>query len=59
MTVSQAVTLTTDVVNDVLVVTIDRPGESVNTLSTALVTEFEDVLLRINDDTLIKGAVLI
>jgi len=59
MTVSEAATLSTEVVDDVLVVTIDRPGESVNTLSTELVGEFENVFLRIDDDSLIKAAVLI
>jgi 3-hydroxyacyl-CoA dehydrogenase/enoyl-CoA hydratase/3-hydroxybutyryl-CoA epimerase len=59
MTAAQAATLSTDLVDDVLVITIDRPGESVNTLSTALVGEFEDVFLRIDEDKLIKAAVLI
>jgi 3-hydroxyacyl-CoA dehydrogenase / enoyl-CoA hydratase / 3-hydroxybutyryl-CoA epimerase len=59
MTASSAAMLTTDVVDDVLIVTIDKPGESVNTLSTALVTEFENVFLRLDDDRLIKAAVLI
>ena len=45
--------------DDVLVVTIDRPGESVNTLSPALVGEFEGLFLRVDQDTLIKGVVLI
>ena len=45
--------------DDVLVVTIDRPGEAVNTLSPALVGEFEGVFLRVDDDPLIKGVVLI
>jgi 3-hydroxyacyl-CoA dehydrogenase/enoyl-CoA hydratase/3-hydroxybutyryl-CoA epimerase len=45
--------------DDVLVVTIDRPGESVNTLSPALVGEFEGLFLRVDQDTLIKGMVLI
>ena len=39
-------TLSTDVEDDVLVVTIDVPGEPVNTLSPALVGEFEDMFLR-------------
>jgi 3-hydroxyacyl-CoA dehydrogenase/enoyl-CoA hydratase/3-hydroxybutyryl-CoA epimerase len=46
-------------VDDVLVVTIDRPGAPLNTLTPALIGEFEGVLLRLNDDTLIKAAVLI
>ena len=52
-------TLTTEVENDVLVVTIDRPGESVNTLGTALIGEFEGIFLRLDEDRLIKGVVLI
>jgi 3-hydroxyacyl-CoA dehydrogenase/enoyl-CoA hydratase/3-hydroxybutyryl-CoA epimerase len=51
--------LKTEVVDDVLVVTIDRPGAPLNTLTPALIGEFEGVLLRLNDDTLIKAAVLI
>jgi len=45
--------------DDVLVVTIDKPGEAVNTLSPALVGEFEGIVLRVDEDTLIKGVVLI
>jgi 3-hydroxyacyl-CoA dehydrogenase/enoyl-CoA hydratase/3-hydroxybutyryl-CoA epimerase len=52
-------TLTTDVVGDVLVVTIDRPGAPLNTLTPGLIGEFEGVLLRVDDDTLIKAVVLI
>ena len=51
-------TLRSDVVDDILVVTIDRPGVSLNTLTPGLIGEFEGVLLRVNDDTLIKGVVL-
>ncbi|HEV8237528.1 MAG TPA: enoyl-CoA hydratase-related protein, partial [Gemmatimonadaceae bacterium] len=51
--------LKTEMVDDVLVVTIDRPGAPLNTLTPALIGEFEGVLLRLNDDTLIKAAVLI
>jgi 3-hydroxyacyl-CoA dehydrogenase/enoyl-CoA hydratase/3-hydroxybutyryl-CoA epimerase len=54
-----AATLSTEVEQDVLVVTIDRPGESVNTLTTSLAGEFEGVFLRVHDDSLIKGIVLI
>lgn len=50
--------LVTDVVDDVLVVTIDRPGESVNTLGPELIGEFETVFHRVTDDSLIKGVVL-
>ncbi|HVX39687.1 MAG TPA: fatty acid oxidation complex subunit alpha FadJ [Gemmatimonadaceae bacterium] len=51
--------LSTELVDDVLVVTIDRPGEPVNTLSPALVGEFEGVFLRVDQDLLIKALVLI
>jgi 3-hydroxyacyl-CoA dehydrogenase/enoyl-CoA hydratase/3-hydroxybutyryl-CoA epimerase len=51
--------LTTELVADVLVVTIDRVGEPVNTLSPALVGEFEGVFVRVDKDVLIKGVVLI
>ncbi|HSQ28483.1 MAG TPA: enoyl-CoA hydratase-related protein, partial [Gemmatimonadaceae bacterium] len=50
--------LVTDVVDDVLVVTIDRPGEAVNTLGPELIGEFETVFHRVTDDSLIKGVVL-
>jgi 3-hydroxyacyl-CoA dehydrogenase/enoyl-CoA hydratase/3-hydroxybutyryl-CoA epimerase len=52
-------TLHTEIVDDILVVTIDKPGDAVNTLSPALVGEFEGVFLRVDEDTLIKGVVLI
>jgi len=52
-------TLQTEIVDDVLVVTIDRPGTTLNTLSPSLIGEFEGMLLRVNDDTLIKAVVLI
>jgi 3-hydroxyacyl-CoA dehydrogenase/enoyl-CoA hydratase/3-hydroxybutyryl-CoA epimerase len=52
-------TLSTDVVDDILVVTIDAPNAAVNTLSAALAGEFEDVFRRAQDDSLIKGVVLI
>ena len=52
-------TLRTAIERDVLVVTIDRPGEPVNTLSPALVDEFEGLFLRVDEDSLIKGVVLI
>jgi 3-hydroxyacyl-CoA dehydrogenase/enoyl-CoA hydratase/3-hydroxybutyryl-CoA epimerase len=51
--------LRTELVNDVLVVTIDRPGDSVNTLSTALVGEFEALFQRVDQDSLIQAVVLI
>jgi 3-hydroxyacyl-CoA dehydrogenase/enoyl-CoA hydratase/3-hydroxybutyryl-CoA epimerase len=52
-------TLSMEVDDDVLVVTIDRPGEAVNTLSPALVGEFEGLFLRVDQDSLIKAVVLI
>ena len=52
-------TLSMDVDDDILVVTIDAPGAAVNTLSPALAAEFEDVFRRAQDDALIKGVVLI
>jgi 3-hydroxyacyl-CoA dehydrogenase / enoyl-CoA hydratase / 3-hydroxybutyryl-CoA epimerase len=52
-------TLSSDLDDDILVVTIDAPGAPVNTLSPALASEFEDVFRRAQDDTLIKGVVLI
>ncbi|HEX3865175.1 MAG TPA: fatty acid oxidation complex subunit alpha FadJ [Gemmatimonadaceae bacterium] len=55
----RAATLSSDLVDDVLVITIDQPGSPVNTLSPALAGEFEGVFLRVDDDALIKGIVLI
>jgi 3-hydroxyacyl-CoA dehydrogenase/enoyl-CoA hydratase/3-hydroxybutyryl-CoA epimerase len=52
-------TLSTDIEDDILVVTIDAPSAAVNTLSAALAGEFEDVFRRAQDDSLIKGVVLI
>lgn len=54
-----ASTLSMTVDGDILVVTIDKPGESVNTLSPALVGEFEGLFLQVDEDPLIKGVVLI
>ncbi len=56
-TMQQALAMEVD--DDVLVVTIDRPGEAVNTLSPALVGEFEGMFLRVDQDSLIKAVVLI
>jgi 3-hydroxyacyl-CoA dehydrogenase/enoyl-CoA hydratase/3-hydroxybutyryl-CoA epimerase len=50
--------LSTRVVDNVLVVTIDRPGEPVNTLAPELIGEFESVFQLVNDDSFIKGVVL-
>src|SRR5579884_1678811 len=51
--------LRTEIIDDVLVVTIDKPDETVNTLGPELVGEFEGVFLRVDDDALIRGVVLI
>lgn len=58
-TTAQRATLSMDLDDDILVVTMDKPGEAVNTLSPSLVGEFEGLFLRIDDDRLIKGVVLI
>lgn len=50
--------LTSELVDGVLIVTIDRPGEPVNTLGPELIAEFESVFQRVNDDPLIRAAVL-
>jgi len=52
-------TLTSDLVGEILVVTIDQPNEPVNTLSPALATEFEEIFVRVTGDLLVKGLVLI
>ena len=52
-------TLSSTLAGDVLVVTIDQPNEPVNTLSTALAAEFEEIFVRVTGDLLIKGLVLI
>ena len=52
-------TLSTELVGDVLVVTIDKPGDSVNTLTTALVGEFEGLFQRVDEDPLVQAVVLI
>src|SRR5262249_48317551 len=54
-----APTLAMEVERDVLIVTIDRPGESVNTLTMSLAGEFEGVFLRVHEDSLIKSIVLV
>lgn len=51
--------LRSEIIDDILVVTIDKPGDAVNTLGPALVGEFEGIFLRVDEDTLIKGVVLI
>jgi len=45
--------------DDILVVTIDKPGEPVNTLSPAMVGDFEGMFQRVDQNPLIKGVVLI
>lgn len=49
----------TELIHDILVVTIDRVDQAVNTLGLELVGEFENAFQRIDDDTLIQGLVLI
>jgi 3-hydroxyacyl-CoA dehydrogenase / enoyl-CoA hydratase / 3-hydroxybutyryl-CoA epimerase len=50
--------LATRLDGDVLIVTVDRPGEAVNTLGASLIGELEGIFLRVDDDQLIKGMVL-
>jgi 3-hydroxyacyl-CoA dehydrogenase / enoyl-CoA hydratase / 3-hydroxybutyryl-CoA epimerase len=50
---------TTAVENGIAVVTFDLPGEPVNKLSDAVKVEFEALLIRLRDDTTVRGAVLI
>jgi 3-hydroxyacyl-CoA dehydrogenase/enoyl-CoA hydratase/3-hydroxybutyryl-CoA epimerase len=52
-------TLTTVLDDGVLVVTIDKPGDAVNTLGLPLVAEFERVFRRVDEDDAITAAVLI
>jgi len=47
-----------DVVDRIAMVTIDLPGESVNTLSAALVDQFDRTFERLEQDTSVVGAVL-
>src|SRR5215831_4243635 len=51
--------LTTELIDDVLVVTIDRKDQPVNTLGVDLVSDFENVFTRVDEDTLIRALVLI
>ncbi|MEO7083729.1 MAG: fatty acid oxidation complex subunit alpha FadJ [Gemmatimonadaceae bacterium] len=55
----RSASLSTELADDVLVVTIDQPGSAVNTLSPALAGEFESVFIRVDEDPLINGVVLI
>lgn len=58
-TAASGQTLTSTLEQDVLVVTIDRPGEAVNTLTPELVSELESMFMQVNDDSVIEGVVLI
>jgi 3-hydroxyacyl-CoA dehydrogenase/enoyl-CoA hydratase/3-hydroxybutyryl-CoA epimerase len=60
MTTTEALptTLTAAFDENILVVTMDAPGESVNTLSPRLIGEFESLLGRIESDPSIAGVVL-
>src|SRR4029434_4431788 len=51
--------LTTEIVNNVLVVTLDVPVRTRNTLRPRLVGEFESMLGRVESDPSIAGVVLI
>ena len=51
--------LVTELIDDVLVVTIDRPDQPVNTLGVELVAEFENAFRRVDEDTLIRAMILI
>ncbi|MEO6057057.1 MAG: fatty acid oxidation complex subunit alpha FadJ [Gemmatimonadales bacterium] len=51
--------LTTEVENGIAVVTFDLPGEPVNTLSDAVKVEFEALLIRLRDESSVRGVVLI
>src|SRR6266567_2379632 len=52
-------TLTSEIEDAVLVVTIDAPGESVNTLGPALGEELAALVARVERDALITGVVMI
>ena len=52
-------TLSMEVDKDILVVTMDRQDEAVNTLSPSLAGEFEGLFVQVTEDQLIKGVVLI
>jgi 3-hydroxyacyl-CoA dehydrogenase/enoyl-CoA hydratase/3-hydroxybutyryl-CoA epimerase len=51
-------TLSMEIDQDILVVTMDRPDESVNTLTPSLAVEFEGLFVQVIEDQLIKGVVL-
>ena len=51
--------ISTELIDDVLVVTIDRQDEAVNTLGLELAADFEATFQRVDEDTLIRAMVLI
>jgi 3-hydroxyacyl-CoA dehydrogenase / enoyl-CoA hydratase / 3-hydroxybutyryl-CoA epimerase len=51
--------LTTELIDDVLVVTIDRRDHPVNTLGLELVGDFESLFQRVDEDKLIESVILI
>ena len=51
--------LSTELIDDILVVTIDRVDQPVNTLGLELAGEFENAFQRVDEDRLIQGMVLI
>ncbi len=51
--------LTIKVVENIAILTIDVPGESVNTINTSFVEAAKEIFARIEKDELIKGTVLI
>jgi 3-hydroxyacyl-CoA dehydrogenase/enoyl-CoA hydratase/3-hydroxybutyryl-CoA epimerase len=55
----RAAMLQQELEDDVLIVTIDKQGEAVNTLSPTMVGEFESVFARVDEDPLIRAMVLI
>ncbi|MGH7508830.1 MAG: fatty acid oxidation complex subunit alpha FadJ [Gemmatimonadales bacterium] len=49
----------TTIENGIAVVTFDLPGEPVNKLSASVRSEMEELLMRLRDDTSVRGVVLI
>ncbi len=45
--------------DDVAVITLDQPGEKVNTLNEAMMAEFSSFMNKLEQDSTLKGAVLI
>src|SRR5262245_27991266 len=56
---TEPATITSALEGNVLVVTMDAPGESVNTLSPRLIGEFESLFARVESGPSITGVVLI